>query len=456
MADAALNMIATSKLPYAKAGVVLTGVKTEDIGKTDAKTYVVAPYTEGRFGNNRKYYVLAKGGIDAGEKILDAALRETSEETGIDLHKLLGDDAVAKLRNGEEVGGFESPHADYRGVKIKSFAPQALDFAYEGRERTPWRTVLFKIEVEGIEKLKQHLKNPANSNRYNDIADVDHSTKSLVHSHPMHQLGPSRYPSFSDQLEWLRSMNTPQGAWSGDKAGVKLVLEDASGQPIPTDWFANLERQFLAKYREEKGDKEKGIETVGDWQNFLKQLSPENRAIIYQAANKIKAQLIEMGILGGDTDIIKIDTKDAPLVFYQEGADIISTTDWLKSGIKNIGLRKDFATAFGGNTDEMEQSDAPPLQRIERSQFAMLGWAVSEQDIAKVAADLQANPCLTKGVIWGAPVGDYLNGRLAHDLTAIHSQLHATHRVPLSDVVNVKLENKVAAVPNRLIVMKSS
>ena len=442
MPDTGTNLIATDNLPYSKAGVVLTGVKTEDIGKLDAKTYVVAPYTEGRFGNSNKYYVLPKGSIDSGETILEAALRETSEETGINLHKLLGAEAVATLSSGNTVGGFDSP--GYPGVRIKSFSPQALDFAYEGREGTPWRTVMFKIELEGIEHLKGQLKNPANSNHYlNDIAKVDHPTSSLVHAHPIHQSGPSRYPRFSERLEWLRSMQVPVGTWSGKHAGTKLELTGADGEPLPNDWFAKLEDKFLEKYRIEKDDPQRGIQNVADWQIFLMQLLPLDRGIIYQAANKIKAQMTGMGILGGDTDIIKLDTKDAPLVFYQEGADIISAADWLKSIIKNSAQRKDFAKAFCGNTDEMENNAAPPIQRIGRSQFAAVVWSAGEKAIADVAADLKKNPFANKGTVWGASVGQYVNEQLAHDLMQIHHELKTTREVPLLKVFNANLEDKV-------------
>jgi 8-oxo-dGTP pyrophosphatase MutT (NUDIX family) len=184
--------------PLTKADAVISGVRSEDKDNPKAQEYVVAPYTEGRFGANDKYYVLAKGGIDKGENVLDAAIREASEETGIDIHRLLGEHNIAQLRAGNPVTNCAS---GYPGVRIRKVSSEALDYVYNSRENKPNRAVLLHIEVEGIEHLYAHLKNPENKSRIGKIEQVHTPLRTLIRN--------DNYPRFEVIFEWLRSMRTP-------------------------------------------------------------------------------------------------------------------------------------------------------------------------------------------------------------------------------------------------------
>ena len=425
-----------------KAGAVISGVLTKDAHNPDAKEFVVAPYTEGRFGTNDKYYVLAKGGIDAGETVLDAAIREAGEETGINIKKLLGAENIAKLRAGQPVENVES---GYPGVRIRKVATEALDFVYDSRENKPHRTAMLHIEVEGIEGLYPHLKNPANRSEIGEIEQVHKPLRTQIRG--------DKYPRLEEIFDWLRTMKTPDAPWAKTKnenmAGMPLKPEPDATGAMPA-WFAAVSKPHYFAALEETFKRNTGerLNDAPSWQKFLKQLPPDDYVNILHLAELVKDKLKECGVLKGDKNIIKFDTKDLPLFFYQEGADIITKEQYLKSCIDNAANRGDFARAFAGNTRHADETNMPRMQRIVASQMAGVVWAVGDERIDTVIDQLKKRPPKTRnGELWGQPINqpEQLD-ELGKDLHAVYADMKAKE-VPLSSVAGLIPKGKVAAEP---------
>lgn len=381
----------THKPSSCKAGMVL-------FGDINGVRHLIAPYTEGRFGNNYKYYGLGKGKVDPGEDLLDAAMRECSEETGIDVRKLLGEDNIAKIRRGEPV---ENADSGYPGVRVKRVIPNALEYEYLGREGKPHEFALFAFELEGIEHLYDYLKNKDNRSHYIGLPqEVYHPIRTMLATHP------DAYPSMQQCLDWLRTMRMPDVPWAGGRGGEPL--QPLNGEPA--HWFTDLEQEFMQKL----GRPGEHIRNVREWQSFQKGLSREQYRLIHGHAEQIKQVLTELQILSGnDHDILKFDTKDSPLVFYQEGADILTAENYLKTTIKSGIRRGDFNLAFCGNLPNLQ--DVPRMTRITSSQLAGVVWAAGDQAIEQVADGFLKKPVKTVGDnAWLG--GNMYDDSIRHDL----------------------------------------
>lgn len=430
--------------PPTKAGALIRGVRTEDVDKEGAEEYVVAPYTEGRFGANDKYYVLAKGSIDDNETVLDAAIREAGEETGIDIARLLGPKNIDKLKRGEAVQDCES---GYKGVRIKHVSPDVLDFTYNSRERSCHRAVMLNIEVEGIENLHPHLKNQDNLSKIGQIAQVTHPIRTLTSD-------TDKYPTFDLMLEWLRTMKMPQAPWAKPKIGTPLAPKADANGDMPSWFKPAMEPDYFKKLEAEYVDKTgKLITDAPSWQNFLNWLNATNYSTIRNLTEVIKSEIKDRRVLkGGDKAIIKFDTKDLPLHFYQEGADLLTKEQYLESCIVNAAERGDFARSFAGDTRAMVNEKAPRMQRILASQMAGVVVAAGEESIDKVIKNLKEKPPKTRdGLLWGQPINE------PDALDALGADLHEVYRImantlntrPLTEVANLDNKGRVVQAPER-------
>ena len=362
-----------------KAGVVLFGPNKA------GKRFVLAPYTEGRFGNNDKFYGIAAGSVDAGEDALTGALREAYEETGVDFNILLGAENIAKLRRGEKV---ENVTSGYPGVRVKKVIPNALDYIYNGRTDVPNHLVMFGIEIEGIENLHSALKNQKCLIRDGEVDQVVYPIRTTVDD-------ATKYPPFKDCIKWLRDQRMPEGEWTKGRAGTLLTLVN---KKVDKNWFRNLEKQY-------NGGRE--ILTINQWQNFRSKLPAADYKLIGDFADQMKSQLTEMGVVGKDTSDIKFDTKDCPFKFYQEGADIISAREYLYNCLKRSAARFDYNQAFAGATPAMEEKKASRMERITHAQLASVVWVSQANDIRAVADRFTKKPPKTRH-------GEFVGGS-AHD-----------------------------------------
>lgn len=375
---------------YKKAGMVIYGTLAR--GPSKGQRALVAPYNEGRFGDRHKYYALPKGSIDPGETTLQAALRETQEETGIDMEKLLTPEGVAKLARGEALKNVRS---GYPGVTILRAEPQPMDHTYLSRANKNRRLAFYGVEIAGIDKLHDALKNQQNCNRNGGIEQVHYSIRDEIAADA------ARYPMFEDLIEWLRHGQMPERAWNSEYAGDRAL--PASSQNGA--WFQALEREYGPIHTQHAP-----LDAKSGWQKFCQNISGADYSILKTHIDAMKRQLKAMHILNGDNGHIKLDDKDCPLNYYQEGADIITTQQYLHSCFERMHANPDYAMAFGGDCELLK--DYLPSQRIKHSQLVAIAPFISKEDIATAAAsftrdrDSAVNARIygkKPSIYWGAP-----------------------------------------------------
>lgn len=339
------------------AGIMIYGTNLA------GKRAFVMPYSEGRFGEGDKYYVLPSGKIDEGETPLEAAIRETHEETGISLEKLLGADGVDALKNGKTLKLPIQSQA-YPGVRVVRLGLDPVVQTYISRGHAERTVMLFGIEVEGIEHLASHVKNPDNA--ATPDFKVNHPIKPIVSDK-------NKYPQLADFLSWMRSGQVPDAGWSRGKE----IPEPITGEDVQN--FKRIERAFM----ESRNNHE--ITNLPEWREFCEKMPKADFSVMRKMFDKIKRNISAMGITNGDHEIIKLDDKDIPLQFYQEGADIITAEDYLKQCRKMIKENPDYASGFGGaravDADVPENLQTKPKLTITRSQLAAVAPFVPAQEL---------------------------------------------------------------------------
>ena len=368
------------------AGIVIYGTNR------DGKRAFVMPYTEGRFGEGDKYYVLPAGKIDPGETQLQAAIRETEEETGISLKKLLGADALKKLKEDEELAlPFESP--GYPGVRVVRLGLDPVVQTYISRGHAARTVALYGIEVEGIKNLAGHLKNPDNA------ATPDFKVKQPIKPIVSDK---NKYPQLSDFLSWMRSGQVPDADWSRGKE----ILEPITYGDMQN--FTDIERKFMREKNKEK------ITTLQEWKEFCEKMPKADFSVMSKIFAKIKNNISAMGITNGDHEIIKLDDKDTPLQFFQEGADVITAKDYLKQCKKMMEKDPGYASGFGGaraaDNNVSDDLKTKPKLTITRSQLAAVVPFVPVKELFEVFGEKntgQAMSLLPCGNGWKDNHPDY-------------------------------------------------
>jgi len=296
-----------------KAGMVVHGMLSHDplTGEALSKSthYVVAPWSQGRFSDgDGKLYFLAKGSVDVGERSIDAALRESYEETGVN---------VGAIADGM-----------VPGVVMAGEMPMPYEREILGSSGHPWQTQMFFQEVTGIDRLKPFLKNSTAqfAGRF--------SERVTEHSKPYHRKAP--LPSFDDMLHWLRSGVMPAGHWNEGKHRVDTGLASRSK-------FAQLERDTMSLLIEERmargcnpllpgrasGDVRAEILNPVEFGIFRDRLARRDCEWLDARLKQMKSALNDMKIVGDDHSDIKLDMKERPLQFYQEGADLLPVSEYL-------------------------------------------------------------------------------------------------------------------------------
>ena len=350
-----------SQAPIKKAGCILHG---KDASGENA---FVMPFSEGRFGHNDKFYVMPTGSIDKSDRdVLAGAMRETMEETGIDVAKLLGEEAIEKLRRGEDVTNLQSP--GYPGVRI--IKAEAKPYLHLPRSRTgiPKLTALFNIEIEGIESLAPHLKNPQNYPHPNIRTDqVGHSVEQRLASTGR------PYPKFDDLLYWLREGVPKQAAWNRGLPMPKPLFEKRPGEK---SLIETIEATFADDGK---------ITTAEQLQELSERVPAKDFEPLMDQYAKIKEALADMGFTKGDLDTIKLDGRDAPLTFYQEGANIISARSYIKRCLDLMDDNRDYERSHGGASRyNMNKGFGV---RLNDSHFAPILPFVETQDIYNAIRD---------------------------------------------------------------------
>jgi len=422
-----------NSLPLKKAGAVIHGrsrkPKIMDNGhevQVPDKHMLVAPYTQGRFFDefaeslspkNRhdrpedltKYYMLPKGSIDPGEDVLDAAIRETYEETHIDLRALLGEENIGKLKHGKPVEGWRSK--GYPGVTVLRAEPVPFEHVYFSRASVPTRMAMFSVEVDGIERLRDHVKNLTNRDQPVEGKKTLPSVRRSVGELTANAM---RHPPFATYLEWLRHGAIPPDQFTIDnparderhKRMHQLLSGAHAGDfvtepPAQSQWFAQLEHDHAPDGQ---------IASRADWQKFCRAIPDDDYAELRKAFTLIKNYAKGRGIIGADESLVKMDDKDSPLHYYQEGADIVSSERFVAHSLKMAELNEDYRHASSGDCKAIDKLASARLRepalaasndddrqallrgmQIERSQLAGIAAFVPKRSLTRAVERFQGD-----------------------------------------------------------------
>lgn len=326
-----------------KAGIVLVGDVTGPDGTKCL--HVVAPWTEGSFTTDgKKAYMLAKGKIDPNEKRMDAAIREMGEETGIYLDKIPSDGREVLQRlyifnpanKRHQKWKAQGRDCFYEGVEIEEiWKKPVLDGMIPSNRGNPAHHTIYLVKVKGIERLAEHLKH-----RENNIEgdSVKHKAFDLA----VQRISEHKLPAFVHLLQTLRS-----GRWQWGDEATHGVLFDASIVAFEKDYLRKkhgrpvTDAQGWGYYEIDPriaADIESGrltISTPQEFDDFYQNYAVEHNVqdTIKDRVKKIRQYMEQIGLVN-DCSSLKVDTKNTPLRYYQEGADIIPYEVWLDRAIE--------------------------------------------------------------------------------------------------------------------------
>lgn len=297
--------------PFEKAGLFLYGRMKDTSGKE--RVHTVVSYTEGRLSNHEKCYGLAKGEIDPGETPIQAAVRETKEETGIDLEQMLGKKAYADFCAGKTIENLRC-QGKYRGVTVLKADPKPIDHTYMSSHGNLHQSAYYAIELAGLEHLPtlKRLDPREGADRADVIIPAKQHAQSL------------RYPKFRERMLMLYT------GISRSESGEKTTIIQKPHLPKV------IEQHPLPLFRN-------NINVVENWVEYWKKLPDDARALLKQDLAKIKEFFEKRGMVGNSGEKLKFDTKMHPLAFYQEGAELLPVGVWLArsakvaAGVQGIG-----------------------------------------------------------------------------------------------------------------------
>ncbi len=316
---------------------------------------MLVSYTQGRFSTDpkdtRKYYALTKGSVDPEDNgdTLAAAVRETYEESGIDVRKLLGEENFAKFKAGHVIENVASP--GYPGVTVtRADRNQHVRYDYKSVAGKDRDAQLFTLELDGIHHLTPYLKRLPHRNQAAVVSHVDAAgigdaresrpDKAELHDGSIAEYVAARsYPTFAELLEILRSGKITQKrgcAWAKED---KILIENPNLtqyeknhniDPITKpDAFARFYRDTLT-----------GVE--------FKQLKSEIGAI--------KAYFNDQK-LTCDQCAVKLDDNDFPLSFYFEGGEILPVEVAITRSAQAALSNRTYADAMWG-TKGLKENEA--------------------------------------------------------------------------------------------------
>lgn len=353
-----------------KAGIVVHGMLNHDPlthqPLSKPTHYVVAPWSQGRFSDDgTKLYFLAKGSVDAHESSFAAAMRESYEETGIN---------IAAIAQGMISGA--SLHED-------SVVP--LERMILGSSGNPWHTQIFSVQVDGLDHLVPHLKNPQ--------AQIAGSFAETVTPESKPYAREQALPVFEEMLHWLRSGIMPRGHWNAGKnvKGTTLATVDA---------FNELEQSVMQELLAERkkkgatgqpllpgravGDDDAEIKSPTEFGIFRDRLNVKDCAWLDARLKQIKRVLAGYNIATDDHAPVKLDMKERPLQFYQEGADLIPMSEYLTRIVNQSLVNGRYDRNMVGSRIMSGYKHGPNhhlLDSVARKEIAMLAPVITVDDI---------------------------------------------------------------------------
>jgi hypothetical protein len=337
--------------------------------------HLLAPWSEGNFSDcGQKTYLLPRGSVDEGEGFLEAAIREVAEETGVYLDEVpddprpeherryIYDPSNARHHKWEE----EGRDCFYPGVQVKRWLNDGkpLSDGYVPTNRgNPAKQQMFGVELTGIKALDapgvlKHGFNGAGG------PEVTLKARGLA----TEKVKQGELPSFKELLNVLRT-----GHWEwGDKPEMQGWLFDPDAGVAERSYLYSRETAALkasvAQLTQRDGwSREDLLDVVNEAvQRFedvrdsrLKIETPEEFDVFFRQSaiqNTIKDHLKLLrkhmegrhlpedqrdAALLSDTSGLKMDTRQRPMRYYQEGADIIPAVDYLQRMVDFNGTCND-------------------------------------------------------------------------------------------------------------------
>jgi hypothetical protein len=211
----------------------------------------------------------------------------------------------------------------------------------------------------------------------------------------------TNHPPFDTYLEWIRHGAIPpdQRTLEGPardprhKRMHQLLHGGHAGEftvepPLPSQWFSRLEYAYAPQGQ---------IASREDWQMFCRNLPPNEYSILRGAFTMIKAYAKGCGIVGSDKAIIKMDDKDSPLHYYQEGADIVSSQRFVSHSLKMAALNDDYRHASSGDCEAIDRALEHRLKHEPQ-------WAgANDDDIAQLRRHMQIERSQLAGIAGFVP-----------------------------------------------------
>lgn len=375
-----LGLAVASPPAIDKAGIVVHGMLAYDpLTHAQLKTpthYVVAPWSQGRFSDdNTKLYFLAKGSVDHGESALQAAMRESYEETGINAGAI--DQGLIP------------------GVQACDDRKMPLERAILGSSGHPWQTQIFPLQVTGIDRLVPFLKNPQ--------AQVEGGFASTVAEKSQPYARDKNLPTFEEMRHWLRSGIMPDARWNHRRGrdgstlatrGTFEALEQrVMGELIAARTAKNAEGKPVLPGRA-VGDDAPEIKNPTEFGIFRDALNRKDCEWLDTRLKQMKQMLTDYNVISDDFAPVKIDMKERPLQFYQEGADLIPMSEYITRIVQQALINKRYDRNMLGAITETSFKHGPNhhvIDAIARKEIAMLAPAIYPQDIedAEIPSNLK-------------------------------------------------------------------
>jgi 8-oxo-dGTP pyrophosphatase MutT (NUDIX family) len=360
--SAAIN---NTELPITKAGMFLYG------RGQDQRWYCAMPFTEGRFADRVKYYVLPKGSMDPGEtNPLETALREFEEETGIETEKLLGANGKAALVAGKCLRNWNCP--GYPGVKILNMNPEPIaDHTYRSAYGKQHRSHYFSLEVDGIEKLKPHLKTVIGSHNY---------PNTRVQRRAYKMARTVGHPTLEELIGILRT-------------GVVPALANKSWTPKEPKRIINAPKliKLEEKWLKAQGVTNRKIRQSQEWLSFVRGCKGEDYKPFIDDLEKLQQYFSEIGLVDDKKARLKLDIRDRPLNFYQESAEILPLEEIVARIYKLAATNSYYARAMFGEHDDPKHPAPQGSERHKSGQvFPFFNYfnGIAPEEIAQGAQRL--------------------------------------------------------------------
>ncbi len=282
-----------------KAGLIIYSVEKDENGKN--QIMVVAPWSEGRFSDGDKAYGIGKGDVDRLDRgdAFKAATREFEEEVGLNLTRLLTN--------------------NYPGVRMLEcdFEAPLISTLVQSNGRNPQQLHLFAVKVDNIHGLAPYIQR-RDLQKQHKVTDDDQSIPKEIWANTLAEK--FKYPSTQRLIEIARNGIVP------------LQMDEYSQFPQDVELFqypllSTIYDALFAYYRPTA--KKDVIDTPEEldmlWQDFSgKKILGELKVQMDQ----IKRHLLKEGIITRK-DGINLDTKNRPLRYFQESADILPLDEYL-------------------------------------------------------------------------------------------------------------------------------